>query len=180
LRVLAAPSRPEYAELVTAPLVEKVINLLKARYDYILVDTPGLFTDPSLVALDYSQVILLVLSLDLPTLKNVKLGLEVLDSLHHKDKVKVILNRATPEMGIGPGDVEKVLALPLTCQIPSDGRLVVGAANKGIPFFLSHPQSRVAESLRQLSYLLVQHGSRNGQKKGRVSSAACVLKLFGR
>jgi len=168
LRVLAAPSRPEYAELVTAPLVEKVINLLKTRYDYILIDTPGIFTDPSLVALDHAHQILLVLSLDLPTLKNVKLGLEVLDSLHHKDKVKVVLNRATPEMGMGPGDVEKTLALPLTSQVPSDGRLVVGGVNKGIPFLLSHPQSRVAESLRRLTQLLVQQqGTRNGQKKGR-------------
>lgn len=168
LRVLAAPSRPEYAELVTAPLVEKVINLLKTRYDYILIDTPGIFTDPSLVALDYAHLILLVSSLDLPTLKNVKLGLEVLDSLHHKDKVKVVLNRATPEMGIGPGDVEKVLEFPLTSQIPSDGRLVVGAVNSGVPFLLSHPQSRVAESLRQLTCLLVQQReSRDGQKKGR-------------
>ncbi len=168
LRVLAAPSRPEYAELVTAPLVEKVINLLKTRYDYVLIDTPGIFTDPSLVALDYAHLILLVSSLDLPTLKNVKLGLEVLDSLHHKDKVKVVLNRATPEMGIGPGDVEKVLEFPLTSQIPSDGRLVVGAVNSGVPFILSHPQSRVAESLRQLTCLLVQQWeSRDGQKKGR-------------
>lgn len=168
LRVLAAPSRPEYAELVTAPLVEKVINLLKTRYDYILIDTPGIFTDPSLVALDYAHLILLVSSLDLPTLKNVKLGLEVLESLHHKDKVRVVLNRATPEMGIGPGDVEKVLEFPLTSQIPSDGRLVVGAVNKGVPFILSHPQSRVAESLRQLTCLLVQQReSRSGQKKGR-------------
>lgn len=158
LCVLAAPLRPEYAELVSSHLVEKVIKLLSNRYDYILVDTPGLFTDPSMVALDYAHQILMVLSLDLPTLKNVKLGLGVLDSLHHKDKVKVVLNRSNLELGIGPGDVEKVLGLSLFAQIPSDGRIVVGAVNKGRPFITSHPQSRVAESLRHLACELVQPG----------------------
>lgn len=175
LRLLAAPSRPEYAELVTAPLVEKIIKILKESYDYILVDTPGLFTDTGLVALDYAHQILLVLSMDLPTLKNIKLGLEVLDSLHHKDKVKAVLNRATPEMGIGPGDVEKSLELPLTCQIPSDGRVVVGGVNKGMPFILGSPQSRVAESTRQLAAILTQNGkSQKAEKKKRG-----LLGLFG-
>lgn len=150
VRVLAAPSRPEYAELVSAQLVEKVIKLLQERYDYVIIDTPGLFTDPSMVALDYAQQILLILSLDLPTLKNIKLGLEVLDSLHHKDKVKVVLNRSTLELGISPGDVEMSLGVSLAAQLPSDGRVVVGAVNKGKPFVLSNPQSRVAESLRYL------------------------------
>lgn len=165
LRVLAAPPRPEYAEMVSPPLVEKVIKLLSNRYDYILVDTPGSFTDAGMVALDYAHQILLVLSLDLPTLKNIKLGLEVLDSLHHKDKVRAILNRSNMELGIGPGDVEKSLGIPLAAQIPSDGRVVVGAVNVGRPFVLSHPQSRVAESLRQLAGELARPGSKVQQEK---------------
>jgi pilus assembly protein CpaE len=151
VRVLTAPSRPEYAELVSAQLVEKVIKLLQERYDYVIIDTPGLFTDPSMVALDYAQQILLILSLDLPTLKNIKLGMEVLDSLHHKEKVKVVLNRSTLELGISSEDVEMSLGVSLAAKLPSDGRIVVGAVNKGKPFVLSNPQSRVAESLRYLS-----------------------------
>jgi pilus assembly protein CpaE len=118
-----------------------------------------------MVALDYAHQILLVLSLDLPTLKNIKLGLEVLDSLHHKDKVRAILNRSNMELGIGPGDVEKSLGIPLAAQIPSDGRVVVGAVNVGRPFVLSHPQSRVAESLRQLAGELARPGSKVQQEK---------------
>ena len=151
VRVLAAPSRPEYAELVSAELVEKVIKILQDCYDYVIIDTPGLFTDSSMVALDYSQQILLILSLDLPTLKNNKLGQEALHSLNHKDKIKVVLNRSTLELRIGPEDVEMSLGVSLTAQLPSDGRVVVGAVNKGKPFVLSHPQSRVAESLRYLA-----------------------------
>jgi len=175
IRVLAAPARPEYAEIVSPELVEKVINILKNNYDYVLIDTPGIFTDPVLVALDYAHTILFVLSLDLPTLKNVKLGLEVLDSLHHKDKVKVVLNRAIPEIGITPTEVEKTLGIPLAAQIPSDGRLVVKSVNKGIPFCLSDPQSRVAESIRQIAlHLAGGDGDQELEKRKR------GLRLFGR
>lgn len=166
LRLMAAPTRPEFAELVSAPLVEKVIRLLKERYDYIIIDTPCAFTDPGMVALDYAHKILLVVSTDLPTLKNLKLGLEVLESLHHKDKVRAVLNRAAPDIGIGPKDVEKTLGLPITCQIPSDGRLVVGGINRGKPFIIDNPQSKVAESLRQLACQIVQNeASQNGRGK---------------
>lgn len=161
VRVLAAPSQPEYAELVSAQLVEKVIELLQESYDYIIIDTPGLFTDPSMVALDCAQQIMFILSLDLPTLKNGKLGLEVLDSLHHKDKVKVVLNRTTLELGITPQDVEMSLGVSLTAQLPSDGRTVVGAVNMGKPFMLSDPKSRIAESLRRLA----RHVVHSDQKK---------------
>jgi len=116
-----------------------VIKLLQKSYDYIIIDTPGIFTDPSMVALDYAHQILLILSLDLPTLKNIKLGLEVLDSLHHRDKVKIVLNRATLELGISPGDVERSLGVSLLSQLPSDGRLVVGSVNKGKPLFSATP-----------------------------------------
>jgi len=165
VRVLAAPARPEYAEMVTSHHVEKVIKLLQKSYDYIIIDTPGIFTDPSMVALDYAHQILLILSLDLPTLKNIKLGLEVLDSLHHRDKVKIVLNRANLELGIGPGDVERSLGVSLLSQLPSDGRLVVGSVNKGKPFILSNPHSRVSDSLRQLAREVVSAGQKTGSVK---------------
>lgn len=177
LKLLAAPARPEYAELVSPSLVEKIIKLLKDRYDFLLIDTPGNFTDTGMVALDYASLILFLTSLDLPTLKNTKLGLEVLDSLHHKDKVRAVLNRATPEIGIGLSDVEKTLGLTLTAQIPSDGRLVVNSINKGKPFVLSNPQSRVAESVRHLAYLLAQRDEDDHTPKQTRRSR---FRLFGK
>lgn len=168
LRVLPAPLRPEFAELVSSALVERVIEILKKRYDFVMIDTPGLFTDPGMVALDCAQEILFVVSLDVPTLKNVKLGLEVLESLHHKEKVKLVLNRAVPEMGLGPKDAEKTLGMPLFGQVPSDGRLVVDSVNRGIPFVVSRPDSRIAESVRRLAHLLArQKEGSNGYKKKR-------------
>jgi pilus assembly protein CpaE len=81
--------------------------------------------------------------------------------LHHKDKVKVVLNRTTLELGISPQDVEMSLGVSLTAQLPSDGRTVVSAVNMGKPFMLSDPKSRIAESLRRLA----RHVVHSDQKK---------------
>ena len=92
-------------------------------------------------------------------------GPEVLDSLHHRDKVKIVLNRANLELGIGPGDVERSLGVSLLSQLPSDGRLVVGSVNKGKPFILSNPHSRISDSLWQLAREVVSTGQKTRSVK---------------
>jgi pilus assembly protein CpaE len=90
VKILPAPGRPEYAELITPGHVEEIVNLLKLHYDYIVIDTPPLFNETNLSALDLSTQILLVLAMDLATIKNVKLSLELLESLHQRGKTKLI------------------------------------------------------------------------------------------
>lgn len=155
VKVLPAPTRPEYAELITAAHIEKLLNILKQSYDYVIVDSPPFFHETTLTALDLSQQILLIASLDLPTIKNVKLGMEVLESLHHKGKVKLILNRSSNEIGIKCSDMERSLGLKVTSHVPSDGRVVVGALNKGIPFVVGQPGSKISQSINELANLIV-------------------------
>lgn len=157
LKVLAAPSRPEYAELVSPEQIEKILVVLKENYDFILVDTPASFNETTLTALDAADQILLLASLDLPTIKNVRLSLEVLESLHHKGKTKLILNRAATDVGIRAEDVEKSLNFRIAAEIPSDGKIVTSAVNRGVPFILSHGASRVAQSIRELAYLVINN-----------------------
>lgn len=156
IKILPAPGRPEYAELVTPSQVEHIISRLKSSYDYVIVDTPPAFNETNLSALDYSTQILLALSLDLANIKNVKLSLELLDSLHHKGKIKIVLNRASEDVGIKISNAEETLDFLIASQIPSDGKLCVNALNKGIPFVLSDPAAKVSQAVRQLSELIIQ------------------------
>lgn len=107
IKILPAPTRPEYAELITASHIEKILDLLKTNYDYIIVDTPAFFHETNLTAIEMCDQILLIISMELPTIKNVKLGLEVLESLHMKGKIKLILNRSSNDIGIKHADVER-------------------------------------------------------------------------
>ncbi|ADG83642.1 response regulator [Thermincola potens] len=178
VRVLPAPTRPEYAELITAAHVEKILNTLKQKYDYIIVDTPPFFHETTLTALDICQQILLIVSLDLPTIKNVKLGLEVLESLHHKGKVKLILNRSSNEIGIKCSDMERSLGMKVAAHIPSDGRVVVGAVNKGVPFVISQPGAKISQSVKELAQMIIKR-SDTGLETGDESKKGLLSRLFG-
>lgn len=156
IKVLPAPGRPEYAELITPSQVEGIIATLKTTYDYVIIDTPPLFNETNLSALDYSNQILLALSLDLATIKNVKLSLELLDSLHHRGKTKMILNRSSEDMGIKVVNAEETLDFLIASQMPSDGKLCVSALNKGIPFVLSDPGAKVSQSIKSIAELVIK------------------------
>lgn len=150
LQVLAAPTRPEYAELVTAEHIDKILTEVKPHFDFIICDNISRFEDISLVSFDAAEQIWLVVSTDIPTLKNTKLSLEVLDGLHHSDKVRLILNRSGKEMGLDMQDVEKSLNFRVSYEIPSDGRNLVTAVNQGVPFVSGHPGSKAAEGIRKM------------------------------
>ncbi|NLO76001.1 MAG: response regulator/pilus assembly protein [Clostridia bacterium] len=156
VKALPAPSRPEYAELVMSGHIEEIINLLKDHYDYIVIDTSPFFNDTNLTALDLSTQILLVLAMDLATIKNVKLSLELLESLQHLNKTKLILNRASDDMGITIADAEETLNFLVAGHIPSEGKIVVPALNEGIPFVLSHPTAKVSKAIQEVGNLVLK------------------------
>ncbi|KUO78860.1 MAG: hypothetical protein APF81_18285 [Desulfosporosinus sp. BRH_c37] len=150
LQVLAAPTRPEYAELVTAEHVEQILSEVKTRFDYIICDNVSRFEEVSLLTFDMATQIWLVVAMDVPTLKNAKLSLEVIEGLHHTPKVQVVLNRTSKEMGMDPRDVEKSLNFKISYKIPSDGRALVASLNQGVPFVTSYPQSKASEAIRSM------------------------------
>lgn len=156
IKILPAPGRPEYAELITAAQIESIITELKNHYDYVIIDTPPMFNDTNLSALDLSSQVFLVLSLDLATIKNVKLSLELMQTLHHIGKTKLILNRASEDMGIKINNAEDTLEFLIAAQLPSDGRVCVSALNKGIPFVLSDPNAKISQAVRNITDLIIQ------------------------
>jgi len=156
IKILPAPLRPELAELITPDHILEILAILRRHYDYVIIDTPPFFLDTNLSALDMSSQVLLVMTLDVPTVKNMKLSLELLDSLHHKGKAKLILNRASEDLGLNANDVENSLDFIIAGQVPSDGKMVVTSVNKGIPFVLSHPNARVSAAVDKITDLVIK------------------------
>ncbi|MHB1419231.1 MAG: response regulator [Bacillota bacterium] len=169
LKIMPAPLRPEQAELITVRHVDQLIKVLKETYHYIIVDTPPYFNDTNMTALDLSNQILLIMALDLPTIKNTKLSLEVLETLRHREKVRVVLNRASEEFGIRCEDVERTLGIDVGAQIPSSGKIVVTAVNRGVPFILSNSSARISQSIFQLTECVTRYGSNREEKRGMLS-----------
>ncbi|GBC97776.1 Septum site-determining protein MinD [bacterium HR17] len=156
LRVLAAPSRPDLAELVTTFLVERTLQLLKTHFSVTIVDTPTMLQDTTLAALDAADYIFVVTALDLLAIRNTELVLSMFQKLYPSDRIRLVLNRSNVHFGgLTPAQVEEHLRMPIVAQVPSDGQLAVTSINEGVPFVLQAPNAPISQSIFHLASLVV-------------------------
>jgi pilus assembly protein CpaE len=151
VRVLLAPPSPEMAELITPAALRKVIEGLRADHDLVVVDCTTAFNDTTLAVLDAADVILTILSLEITSIKNIRLFLELADQLDYDDKVRLVLNRSDSALGIRLADVEHSIGRKVDHTVVSDGRSVVYALNRGVPFVVSNREVQVAQDISRLA-----------------------------
>ena len=152
IRVLLGPPAPEAADLVTAVNLRKILEELKVHHDYVVVDLPSGLTDHSLGVMDFADDILVIAALEITTIKNVRLFLEVADQLEYdRAKIRLVINRSDTAQGIRIGDVEASIRRPIDGSIVSDGRLAVLAVNRGVPFVVSHPEAALSRDVAKLA-----------------------------
>jgi len=155
LDVLPAPLRPEDAELVTEAKLARLLEVARESYDVIIVDTSPFFHGPMLATLDRTDELLLLTSLDVPTIKNVRLSLQTLELLSFpRERIKVVLNRANSKVGMQRKEVESALEMSVRHEVPSD-RAVPLAVNRGNPAVLADSKSEFSRSVRELAKSLV-------------------------
>src|SRR4051794_24340733 len=171
IRVLLAPPSPEMAELITPSGVKRVIEALRLTHELVVVDCTAFFNDTTLAILDAADTILTMLSLEITSIKNMRLFLEVAEQLGYEaGKVRLVLNRADSALGIRVSDVEHSIGRKVDETIVSDGRSVVYALNRGVPFFLSNRESQVSQDVLRLARSVVGEPvladeRKSGQKK---------------
>jgi pilus assembly protein CpaE len=154
VKVLLAPPVPEMAELVTAEHIRRVLVELAANYDYVVVDTWPSFAETILTAMDLSDHIMLVMTLEMTAIKDIKLYLEVVDKLEYPaEKVKLILNSSSNAAGIKVEAVEETLRHKVMVGLSNDSLAMQTAINQGVPLIISareHPFSRDVNRLARL------------------------------
>ena len=152
VRVLLAPPTPEQAELVNPPAVKRVLEMLRNEFELIVVDCPSSFNEPTLAVLDEADMILTLLTLEITSVKNMRLFLEVCEQLGYgPEKIRLVLNRADSTLGIRVADVEHSIGRKVDHTIVSDGRSVVYALNRGVPFFVSNREAQVSQDIERLA-----------------------------
>lgn len=151
VKALLAPVRPHESDSITADHIKGIIDLLRNSFDYIVVDTPPTFSDIVLTALDESDQIYLIATMDMPCIKNIKLAIQTLKQLGYStDIIKFILNRADSKVWLEIDEVEKSLGIKAEAKIPSD-RIVPRCVNKGVPVTIEQPKSQVSKSILGLA-----------------------------
>jgi pilus assembly protein CpaE len=164
LLVLPAPVEPAFADQVGAADMVKIVKLLQTFCQYVVIDTPAHFNDVVLALLEDSDHILLISGMDIPNIKNVKLGLQTLRLLNIPvSKLKLVLNRANSKVKLDVGEVERTLQIKADCLVPSD-IIVPQSVNKGVPAVLDAPRSGVAKSMEQLAELFLAGQTTRGSR----------------
>jgi pilus assembly protein CpaE len=152
--VLPAPLEPAFADQVGSAQMQRIVDMLRKQAAYIVVDTPAYFNDVVLGLLENSDDVLLVAGMDIPNIKNVKIGLQTLRLLNIPlSKLKLILNRANSKVKLDVSEVERTLGIKADVLIPSDV-LVPQCVNKGVAVVLDSPRSGVAKSIEELADLV--------------------------
>jgi pilus assembly protein CpaE len=165
LEVLPAPLRPEDAELVTEAKLGRLLEVARESFDVIVVDTSPFFHGPMLATLDRTDELLLLCSLDVPTLKNLRLALQTLDLLSFpKQRVRIVLNRSNSKVGMKPNEVEGALGMKVRFEVPSD-RAVPLAVNRGNPVVLAEEGADVSKAIKNMAKELFPAPKEAGKKR---------------
>jgi pilus assembly protein CpaE len=149
-------------------MVQSILEALREHYEYIIVDTGYANLESTLAAMDYSDLILVVVGMDLPRLRDGKLYLKnLLAANYPKEKIRVIVNRTTNSHEISSTEVETILEFPVTAQIPSDDALVGSSVNLGQTFVSTSPNKPVTRALLELAEAMAPGASVEKKKTGR-------------
>ena len=128
---------------------------LRESYDYVVLDPQHTFDSITLAALDQSDEIVLVLTLDIPAIRSTQRALEIFDRLGYpRKKVRIVVNRWSKQIDLDLRQVEKFLGEPVIGFVPSDYQTAVTSINLGQPLVLSEPNSKVAQEVRRVARAL--------------------------
>src|SRR4029077_15753918 len=126
------PLEPAFADQIGAAEMVRIVEVLRSFCSFVVVDTPAYFNDVVLGLVDVSDDVILVAGMDIPNIKNVKIGLQTLRLLNTPmEKLLLVLNRSNSKVKLDIGEVERTLQTKADCLIPSDV-LVPQSVNKGV------------------------------------------------
>jgi pilus assembly protein CpaE len=159
LKVLAAPPRPEYAEQVSGEQFSKVISFLRGMFTYVIIDTSSYLTDTTLAAIEGSDMIVLLVTQDIPAIKNARLFMNLARDLKvNPRRILFTMNRFDRRIGITPEKVGESFKHEVSVVIPYDDRVVIPSINRGTPFIISDKSKPVSRSILALAEIVRQRG----------------------
>ncbi|MBI1885863.1 MAG: AAA family ATPase [Chloroflexi bacterium] len=152
--VLPAPIRPTEWRSVHAGHIERIVNQLAQSYDYVILDVPGTFNDIVARALELATILLLVATVDMASLKDTLLAIDMLRSWNYpQDKIKLVINATNDANDANPNDVKRMLGRDVFWFIPYD-RNISAATQVGMPIVVAKPQSKAAAAMTDMAQAL--------------------------
>jgi pilus assembly protein CpaE len=164
LHFIAAPTFPSEAETLRGETLGAALHLAKSQYEYIVADLPHDFSEFALQALDAADMILLMASPDMASIRAVTAALDTYDKLDYpKDKIKFVLNAIFPNSNLSKEKLEAALGMTTFATIPYTKDVFVEAINLGQPVVSDKPHLPISNLLEDFAF----HVSKDVHKKAK-------------
>ena len=152
VQLLLAPPSPQEAEVVTADLVKSLVSVMTGMFDVIIIDTRPSFDDLNLAMFDAADVLLLVVTMDMASIKDARQFLEVTELLGYpEERLRLVLNRSNTYSGIPATEIGESLRRQLWARIPDEPGPVLRSVNEGVPLVSSSNDSKVVEEINRMA-----------------------------
>ena len=163
IKVLPANAKPQINEFVSADHIDIILRALQGAFDYVVVDMPARFYEPVNPAFQAADLLLMVTTPEISTIRNIKASILTLHELNFpKNKIKVVLNRADSSSQIKNKDVESTLGQDLYAVIDADYKLATLSLNSGTPVVTAKPRSSISKSFGSLAKKISGEFGQNG------------------
>lgn len=150
--LMLAPTSPQDAEMIDPEMVRSILDVMTGMFDFIVVDTHPGFNDLNLVVYDISDVMLLLVTMDMPAIKDARQFLEISELLGYSgDRIRIVLNRNNTYSGIPSEEIGESLRRPLWAQIPDEPGPVLRSINEGVPVVASSSESKFAQEIHRMT-----------------------------
>ncbi len=155
VHLLAAPKEVDPIDKIKPEHIFEVLRHLRECYDHVVLDPQHTFDAVTLAALDQSDKIVLVLTLDLPAIRSAKRALQIFDRVGYpRTKTMVVVNRWSKQVDLDLHQVEEFLGEPVIGSLPSDYQTVVNSVNMGTPLVASNSTSKIALEVKRVARML--------------------------
>ena len=149
--VLAAPKELAEAYNMKTETIRSMIESLQRSYDYVILDTTSMFSELNVAMLDLSTIVTFLGVVDfIPTIKNMKIGFDMMNLLKYETKMRVVLNRSNAKTRIAIQDVEKLMGQQFYHILPNDFRAATQSIQEGVPLVLRQKDIPLTTALRDL------------------------------
>jgi pilus assembly protein CpaE len=180
IKVLVGRPRLERLEAYRPGWLMKVLTTLKDMARYVVVDLHSAVDETALTAIDLCDWAVLVVTPEITALRPARLFLDMVSEAGLGgvgDKVLLVLNRASSQGAVPTRDIERQMSLKMVTSIPSQGRLVTAAANRGVPVVLGERRSHVARGIIDLARIIRE---KEGESSDEAARADRLPGLFSK
>lgn len=152
--VLCAPKSSEFAEFVNPGHVEKIIDIIRPYYEYIIIDLPASFSDTTIMACENCEEIYLVYNNEILSLNNAKVCWCILEQLHQREKIRFIINKVEKGL-VKIEDFEEMFQTKMFATVPADYAAALSSINKGQAVTVAQPKSEISKSISAMAEKII-------------------------